>query len=495
MRREQTCRTTDGAPAGVPLVVDVDGSLIRGNLLIEGIARLLSVSPRNLFALPFWLAVSMAKGQAGLKRRIAQSVSLPPDTLALNPAVLEEIAAAKAEGRAVWLASASDACAVAPLVKTVGAEGCLVSKGRTHLAGEARAAALVARFDENGFDYIGNERRDLAVWKRARRAIGVGLAAGLARNVRALDSEARFLPGLDGGPLDRLRALRPYQWVKNLLVFVPLVAVHETDAGPYLVAAGVFVALSTVASGTYLLNDLLDLPHDRRHASKRHRPMAAGRVPLLPMICVGAALATGGLALAFLLSTAAGLWVLLYLAMTCAYSLSLKRKTFIDVVTLAMLYAVRVLAGAAAVAVALSPWLLAFFLFLFLALAIVKRQCELRALRDVGGSAPGGRAYLAEDFTVMAALGAANGVASVVILALYTQSPETGERYARPEFLLMVCPLLLYWLGRIALIACRAGEGDSRQAPSNDDPLIFALRDRTSWLTGLGVLAAFAAAL
>ena len=485
---------TDGALTEAPLVVDVDGSLIGGDLLIEGIARLLSASPLSLFALPFWLAASMVRGRAGLKRRIAQAVPLPPDTLALNPAVLEEIAAAQAAGRAVWLASASDERAVAPLAETVGAAGCLASDGRVNLAGEAKAAALVGRFGEGGFDYIGNERRDLAVWKRARRALGVGLPAGLARKVRALDGEARFLPGLGGGPLDRFRALRPHQWVKNVLVFVPLAAAHETVAGPYLVAAGMFAALSAVASGAYLLNDLLDLPHDRRHPVKRHRPMAAGRVPLLPMAGIGAALASGGLALAFWMSTAAGLWVLLYLAATCAYSLSLKRKTFIDVVTLAMLYAVRVLAGASAVSVALSPWLLAFFLFLFLALAIVKRQGAIRALREAGGSASGGRAYLAEDFPVVAALGAASGVASVVILTLYIQSPETSERYARPEFLWLICPLLLYWLGRMALLACRGG-GDSKRVPCNDDPLIFALRDRTSWLTGLGVLAAFAAAL
>ena len=493
MRSERAGRTTDEAPAEPPLVVDVDGSLIGGDLLIEGIARLLSVSPLSLFALPFRLAAAMVRGRAGLKRRIAEAVSLPPDTLAWNPAVLEEIAAAQAAGRSVWLASASDARAVSPLAETVGAAGCLASDGRTNLAGEAKAAALAARFGERGFDYIGNERRDLAVWKRARRAIGVGLGVGLARKVRALDGEARFLPGLGGGPRDWFRALRPYQWVKNVLVFVPLVAAHETGAGPYLVAAGVFAALSAVASGAYLLNDLLDLPHDRGHPAKRHRPMAAGKAPLLPMIGIGAALAAGGLALAFWLSAAAGLWVLAYLAVTCAYSLSLKRKTFIDVTALAMLYAVRVLAGAAAVSVPLSPWLLAFFLFLFLALAIVKRQGELRGS---GRSASGGRAYLAEDFPVVVALGAASGFASVVILTLYIQSPETVARYARPELLWLICPLLLYWLGRMALLASRGEEGgDSKRLPDDDDPLLFALRDRTSWLTGLAVLAAFAAAL
>ena len=475
----------DDTSSRPPLIVDVDGSLVSGDLLVEGIARLLSASPLSLFALPLWLA----GGRAALKRRVAERAPLPPATLALNPAVLDEVEAARAQGREVWLASASDALLVAPLSERVGAAGCFASDGRTNLTGEAKAAALVERFGEDGFDYIGNERRDLAVWRRARRAIGVGLSAGLARKVRALDDEARFLPGSGGRPRDCLRALRPHQWLKNLLVFVPLIAAHETDAGRYLVAAGVFAALSAVASGAYLLNDLLDLPHDRRHPVKRHRPMASGKVPPLPMMGIGAALAAGGLVLAFASSATVGLWVLLYLIATCVYSLSLKRKTFIDVVALAMFYALRVLAGAAAVSVELSPWLLAFALFFFLALAIVKRQGELYALREAGRSAPGGRAYRAEDFPVMAALGAASGVASVVILTLYIQSPGVGERYAHPEFLWLMCPLLLYWLGRLSLLAHRAGNG------GGDDPLSFALRDRVSWLAGAGLVAAFVAAL
>ena len=182
----ELCRTTDEAPADPPLVVDVDGSLIGGDLLIEGVARLLSVSPLSLFALPSWLVSAAVRGRAGLKRRIAEAVPLPPETLALNPAVLKEIAAAHAAGRSVWLVSASDARGVSSLAETVGSAGCLASEGRTILAGEARAAALVAHFGERGFDYIGNERRDLAVWKRARRVIGVDLAAGLAHKLRAL---------------------------------------------------------------------------------------------------------------------------------------------------------------------------------------------------------------------------------------------------------------------------------------------------------------------
>lgn len=290
-------------------------------------------------------------------------------------------------------------------------------------------------------------------------------------------------PVQSGGPLEYIRALRPRHWIKNVLVFVPLVAAHETDTGMYLLAAGVFVALSACASGTYLFNDLLDLPHDRRHPSKRHRPIAAGKTPPRRMAGLAAALVTGGLAFAFWLSAAAAPLVLLYVTLTCAYSRWLKRWLFLDVIVLSLLYSVRVLAGAAAVAITPSPWLLGFSLFIFLALAVVKRQTELAALL----SAPAGRAYIVNDLPVLAALGAASGFASVVVLTLYIESLESSLRYGSPERLWLLCPLLIYWLGRLTLLANR---GDL-----DDDPLVFALRDRTSALTGIALVAVFASAL
>ena len=289
-------------------------------------------------------------------------------------------------------------------------------------------------------------------------------------------------PVVAGSPLDHVRAMRPHHWLKNLMVFVPLLADHGTDAGLYLRLVGVFAALSACASGTYLLNDVLDLPHDRRHRRKRHRPLAAGRTALPPTVGIGLALVAIGLAATFGLSVAAGYGVLLYLGTTFAYSLWLKRKTFIDVMAIALLYAIRVLIGAAAVSVTPSPWLLAFSLFVFLAIAIAKRQTELAA-----GEALDGRAYRAEDGPAMAALGAGSGFATVVVLTLYIQSPEVETRYAQHELLWLVCPLLVHWLGRLTLLSAR-GEVD-------DDPLVFAMRDRTSWLTALLIAAVVVAAL
>lgn len=243
-----------------------------------------------------------------------------------------------------------------------------------------------------------------------------------------------------------------------------------------------FAALSACAPGTYLLNDVLDLPHDRRHRSKRHRPLAAGRTRLLPSVGLGCALAAAGLAAAFRLSPAAGYGVALYVATTVAYSMWLKRKAFVDVLVIALLYAMRVLIGAAAVSVAPSPWLLAFSLFIFLAIAIAKRQTELAAGEDASG-----RAYRAEDGPAMAALGAGSGFATVVVLTLYIQSPEVSAAYGRPELLWLICPLLVHWLGRLTLLAGRGAV--------HDDPLVFAMRDRTSWVTALAIGAAVVAAL
>ena len=470
------------AEAAIPLVVDVDGTLIGGDLLIEGIARLIATSPLSLLCLPVWLA----RGRAVLKRKVAERADLPASTLVLNPAMLDCIASAKAADREVWLASASDQLAIAPLAEEVGVAGWFASDGVTNLRGRAKAARLVDRFGEGGFDYAGNEGQDLYVWRVARRIVGVDLSPRLKRRVRMLGKEVRLLPGLGGGLRHCWASLRPQHWIKNALVFAPLIAAHDTQAGHLLLAAGAFVVISACASAGYLLNDLVDLPNDRRHPEKRRRPMAAGKAPLMPMLGLGGVLAAGGLAGAFWISTAAGLWTSLYLLVTVLYSLSWKRKLFIDVVVLATLYMVRIVAGALVIPIPLSPWFLGFFMFVFLALALVKRQRELHGQAS-GAIGQGGRAWRAEDMPVVGAFGAASSLAAALVFALYIQTPQVGELYARPEFLWPICPLLIYWLGRMTLLAHRGFV--------DHDPVLFALRDRTSWLTGLTVAAALFAAL
>ena len=255
----------------VPLVVDVDGSLVRGDLLTEGLLRLFAASPAKLLAFPFMLAA----GRAPMKRWLARhGGTLPAATLVLNPAVVREMEDARKAGREVWLASGSDEWVVAPLAQDVGATGCFASDGRTNLVGGAKAALLVERFGERGFDYVGNERRDLAVWKRARRAIGVDLSLRLANQVKTLDRQARLLGGIGGGAVDVLRALRPRQWMATLLVFAPVAAAAEAGAEHYLAAAGMAAALAACASSRSLFEDLLNLPADRLDGGRRCRPLA-----------------------------------------------------------------------------------------------------------------------------------------------------------------------------------------------------------------------------
>ena len=290
-----------------------------------------------------------------------------------------------------------------------------------------------------------------------------------------------------GGASDYLRALRPHQWTKNLLVFFPLVAAHDTDPGHWFTAVAMFALFSACASGTYVLNDLLDIAHDRRDENKRRRPIASGRVSPRSAAAVGVALVCGAFAAALWLSLPAGLCIAAYLAVTSFYSLYSKRKIFLDVVTLAVLYVIRVIAGAAAVSIIPSPWLQAFCLFLFLVLAITKRLSEIRVLRASARPSMEGRPYVAEDFTVMAALGAAGGFASAVVLSIYVQSALAAGLYGRPQLLWLICPLLLYWTGRMLLLACRGRCGG--------DPVLFVLRDKASWLSAVGVALIFAAAL
>ena len=265
-----------------------------------------------------------------------------------------------------------------------------------------------------------------------------------------------------------------------------MIAAHDTAVAHYLLAAGIFVALSACASAGYILNDLVDLPNDRRHPTKRHRPIAAGKVYSMPMLAFGSLLAAAGIAGAFWISTASGICMSLYLIVSSLYSMSLKRKLFLDVVVLATLYMVRVVAGGLVAPVPPSPWFLGFFVFVFLALALVKRQKELHAQAS-GDVEQGGRAWRTEDLPVATAFGAASGIASALVFALYIQAPQVSELYAKPEFLWPICPLLIYWLGRMTLLANRG--------LVDHDPVLFALRDRTSWLTGLAIAAAFLAAL
>lgn len=471
------------------LVIDMDGTLVRSDTLHEALLGLVATRPA---AAPKVLR-ALRQGKAAFKQAIADHALSEAASLPLDETVLDLVRAARAEGRRVALVSASDHRQVAAVAALVGLFDEAFGTGSPevgpgNLAGAAKAAFLTARYGEKGFDYIGDSRADLPVWAAARRAMTVRARGGLRAAVARAAPEATHLAPPDGGLRGLwpyLRALRPHQWSKNLLIFVPALAAHAFGQLPEAFAA--FIAFSLVASSVYLVNDLLDIPADRAHPRKRARPFASGAIPVAHGAILAPLLALAAGVIALLFTPPAFLAVLaLYYCVTFAYSLTLKRRLIIDVCTLAGLYTLRLIAGSAATDAALSPWILAFSMFLFLSLAAIKRQAELADQLKAGGTGSAGRAYMVEDLPVMRDMSLSAGYAAILVFALYINSDAVAGLYRRPEFLWAICPLLLYWISRIVMITHRGW--------MEDDPIVYAARDRNSIVVvALAALAIFAA--
>jgi 4-hydroxybenzoate polyprenyltransferase len=473
-----------GSEPHVPLVVDVDGTLIKTDFLLEAALQLASRRPAELWRLPIWLM----RGKAGFKAALADFGDPGTASIPLREETVALIQAAQQSGRSIYLASASDHRFVEALAKRIGGiTGIFASDGVVNLSGGAKAARLVAEFGRGGFDYVADADVDFPVWQAARKVLALTHGAAFEKRLVGTFPHAEIIARPRAGLREYLTALRPHQWAKNALVFLPLVAGHFFDSAHVLAVSIAFVCFCMAASSAYLLNDLLDLRSDRDHPRKRLRPFASGNVSLKHGVALAAVLAAGALGLAFTLPTSFVLVVLIYWLTTVAYSTVLKRKIVIDVVTLGGLYTLRVLAGVAALATMYSQWLLMFCLFLFLALAIVKRCSELIAREKEGKGAPPGRGYRFEDLRALFAFGAAAGYGAVFVVTLYLASPEVRALYNEPNRLWLVCPILLYWITRVFMIANR-GE-------LHDDPLVFALTDRPSWAAGACVVLVLALAV
>jgi 4-hydroxybenzoate polyprenyltransferase/phosphoserine phosphatase len=462
-----------------PLCVDLDGTLIRSDLLLESLLLLVKRNALYILLAVFWL---LRGGKAALKAEIAARVVLNPAALPYNKELLDWLRSERARGRELWLCTAADS----KLATTVAEHldlfvGVIASDGRNNLAGERKADQLVGRFGAGEFDYCGNERRDLAIWRRARGAIVVNASPALERQVGAELSMLRAFPAAGKRLRAVVRALRPHQWAKNVLVLVPLFAAHEAgDLGALAAAVSSMIAFCLCASSVYLLNDMLDLEADRAHARKSKRPFAAGDLSLVTGLVLAPALFAGAALIAAFLPGKFQLALASYYLLTAAYSFKLKRILLIDAVALAGLYTLRIIAGAGAVSVALSFWLLLFSVFLFLSLAFVKRYAELDALRRQQRLQAVGRGYHVEDLAVLQSFGTGAGYLSVLVLALYINSPDIQPLYHHPKAIWMLCVLLLYWISRVWMTAHRGG--------MHDDPVVYALKDRVS--LGIGLVAA-----
>jgi phosphoserine phosphatase len=372
-----------------PLCVDLDGTVIATDLLWEGLFTLIRSRPLDLLRLPAWLL----EGKAAFKRKIAERANVEAATLPYRPEVVEFLKREHEAGRRLVLATAADAKAARAVAEHLGLfDEVLASDGALNRKGPAKLSLLTERFGATGFDYIGDSRADLPLWEAAGQAVVVRPGRRL-RNAANRVCARPLVFERPPGELARgmVRAMRPHQWVKNILLAVPLVLSHQIfDTGKLARLVLGFVAFCLAASSIYIVNDLLDLRSDRKHAMKRHRPFAAGTVPIPLGVMLAFLLLAISLALAALLSPAFVGVLVLYLVLTTAYSLYLKRKMMLDVLCRAGLYTHRLLAGAVATSVLISPWLFAFSMFFFVSLAFVKRYTELAGVpRAEGGVLPG----------------------------------------------------------------------------------------------------------
>ncbi|MET1754413.1 UbiA family prenyltransferase [Novosphingobium sp. RD2P27] len=471
--------TSAGIARALPevLAVDLDGTLLRSNMLHETFWSAFGADWRT----PFAAAARFRQGKAPLKALLAERSSVDVSVLPYDAQVIAYIRRWRAEGGKVALVTAADqrlANAIAAHLSLF--DDVFGSNGVRNLKGPAKARFLVERYGAGNYAYMGDTYADAEVWRNSGHAVvksrsaRVRATASAHHSFHAIEPPAGSLHGV-------LRALRPHQWLKNALVFLAMLGAHQFDGETVLRALGAFVAFSLVASSVYLVNDLLDLSADRAHARKCNRPFASGAAAIELGLPVAAMLLLSGTIIAALLGPMFLLVLGIYYVTTTAYSLALKRHTIIDVCVLAGLYTIRVLAGGVATGVPISVWLLAFSLFIFFSLAAVKRQAELvDAVKD-GKLKIHGRGYHPDDLALVSQMAVASGFVSVLVMTLYLSSDDVMQIYPQAELLWGVTPVLLFWISRVIFKAHR-GE-------MHDDPIVFAAKDRGSILCGALIFA------
>jgi 4-hydroxybenzoate polyprenyltransferase len=452
--RETVRNVSESCLETIPLVVDLDGTLLRTDLLLESVLRLVRQKPWLALLIPVWLL----RGRAYLKRRVFRLVELEVSLLPLDEQFLSWLREEKAGGRRLVLATASEyeqACLVVRSLRLF--DSVLGSDGQRNLKGRHKLYSIVDACGEK-FDYAGNSRADLAIWRACRHAVLVNAPKGVERLARRAGNVVRVFPRSLGGLQDILRAMRCYQWVKNLLLFVPAITSHTIfDWSVTGRTALAFLSFSLCASTAYILNDLLDLEDDRRHNTKRHRPLASGRMSIGSGIFLALACLAGGAVIAGFVPGAFLTALTTYLIVTSLYSLFLKRLLVVDVLTLALLYTLRVVAGSLATAIVLSPWLLSFAFFLFLSLAFSKRAADLVQHQRDNRVVVSGRGYVTTDLDAVCIAGICSGFLASLVLALYINSDSVQLLYHRPVFLWGLQPILLYYITRLWVV-CRRGE-------------------------------------
>ncbi len=465
-----------------PLFVDMDGSLVAADLLWESTMLFAATHPFEIWRLPLWVL----SGKAGFKQTISARALPDPASLPYHAEVLDFLRSEKRRGRKLILATAGDTRAAESVAAHLGLfDGVLASDGFTNLSGVRKLAAIVQGSGGAAFGYVGNSRIDLPLWEKAGDAHVVDAGPKLLRAANAVCKPRSIFTKRSGGLRAWWTALRPTQWIKNILLIVPLFAAHRVGEPGLLAQALIAIAaFCACASSVYIVNDLVDLDGDRRHPRKRSRPFASGALSIPAGLALAAALLLSSFTVSALLLPREFTGLLAtYLTLASAYSFFFKRRLLQDVFVLAGLYTMRIIAGGAATGVEISPWLLAFSLFFFLSLAFVKRYAELLMVADRAEQQASGRNYLTGDISLIESVGPNSGYIAVLVLCLYINSPATEGMYAHPGWLWLLCPILLYWITRMWFLA--------RRRTLADDPVVFAVRDRVSLLAGLAAGAVF----
>lgn len=458
----------------LPLCVDLDGTLTRVNTLVESLILCIR-DWQLLMQIPVWIL----QGKAAFKANLARHVKIDPAILPYNDDLLQYLRDQKDNGRYLVLATAANQLTANEVSKHLGIfDEVIASDGTQNLRGEEKGRALVERFGRR-FCYVGNDQSDLYVWKLASSGILVNTSPGTAkRAAKATRIEKHFN---DNAPWEKALfiALRPHQWVKNLLAFVPIVTSKAFgDLHSILNTFITFLAFCFVASAIYIINDILDIQADRQHPNKRHRPFASGALsPGAGLSIVPVLLILGGAFAVFTRVPAVLLLLSLYAVTSIAYSMTVKKIPLLDVFTLAALYSTRLFAGGESSGYRVSLWLLAFSGFLFLSLSILKRVGELKATLILQKTHLCGRGYSTEDLNVMQTFGIASTFISSMVLALYIQSQTAAMLYPNPNMLWILVPCILFWQCHLWLSTSRGQMAD--------DPIVYTAKDPVSWLVGL----------
>ncbi len=461
------------------LFVDLDGTLVATDVLWEAFVRALKREPWIVLVAPFWLL----RGRAALKRALAERGAPDFSTLPYREEVVQYIRERRDGGCAVVLATASDRVWADGIAKEVGLfDDVIASDGELNLKGPAKLAAIEAYCKDKGFSmwgYMGDSPADLSIWQRAKEIHVVGASDGLLSRIRRHAEPLKVFGRRQSTLMPAIKALRPHQWVKNVLLFVPLLLARELDdAGKLFAAVCAFAAFSACASSVYVVNDLLDIEADRLHPRKRRRPFASGQLPLAMGPPLAAALLLIGLAIAAVFLPLAFVGVLvLYMIVTSLYSAVLKSKLMVDVLILAGLYTLRIFAGGVATGLSVSEWLLAFSIFMFTSLAFAKRYVEMARLAREGKTVAKGRGYQTIDLSLIESIGPTSGYLAVLVFALYINSPALASFYTHKWLLWLTCPLLLYWISRLWFLA--------KRDQLYDDPVVFAVTDKVSLTIGV----------